>query len=161
MAGLTIEVVGADRLSKGLSTAASKTLPAETRSVMDASLLLIEADARRGVKQDTRRLMNSISGKVEGSGANLTGRVGPSVKYGFWVEYGRPAGRKPPPVSALRGWASRHGIAPGALYIIAKRIGERGIKPAPFLIPAYEKNKARIEGLFAKIGLKVVEAARG
>jgi hypothetical protein len=161
VASLTIEIVGADKLSAGMSKAAGSVLPSQTRKAMDASLLLIEADARRNVKQDTRRLANSIHPNVTGSGANLTGEVGPSVKYGLYVERGRPAGRKPPPVSALRGWASRHGIPKGALYIIAKRIGERGIKPAPFLLPAYEKNRGRITDLFAKIGLKVVEAARG
>ncbi len=161
MAALTVEIVGADKLSAGMARAAASVLPAQTKTAMDASLLLIEADARRKVKQDTRRLANSIHPNVTGSGANLTGEVGPSLKYGLYVERGRPAGRKPPPVSALRGWGARHGIAPGALYIIAKRIGERGIKPAPYLLPAYEKNKGRIEALFAKIGAKVVEAARG
>jgi hypothetical protein len=44
---------------------------------------------------------------------------------------------------------------------VARAIGRKGVRPAPFLLPAYEKNRGRITELFAKIGAKVVEAARG
>lgn len=158
---VTFDVQGTEQLAAGLKKAAEKTLPTETRTVMEHALLLVEADARRTVKQDTRRLMNSITHRIEGSGGNLRGEVGPSVRYGIYVERGRRARRRAPPVAALRGWASRHGIPHGALYIIAKRIGQRGIPPAPFLIPAYDKNRARIIALFNTIGLKVVQTAAG
>jgi hypothetical protein len=161
MVALSIVVQGADKLAAGMGKAAGTVLPTETRRAMDAALLLIEGDARRLVKQDTRRLMNSIHPKVTGSGGNLTGEVGPSLRYGLWVERGRPAGRRPPPVAALRGWASRHGIPVGALYVVARKIGQKGIPPAPFMQPAYEKNRGKITDLFARIGIKVVEAARG
>jgi hypothetical protein len=146
MASLTIEVVGADKLSAGL-----------TKAAMEASLLLVEGDARRGVKRDTGRLQSSITHRVSGGGANLTGEVGPSVKYGLFVERGRRPGR-PPPVSAVAGWARRHGVSP---YLVARAIGRKGVRPRPFLLPAYEKNAGRIRDLFARIGLRVVEAARG
>ena len=157
MASLSIEILGADRLANGLERAAVSTLPTTTHQAMQASLLLIEADARRGVKRDTGRLQNSISYSITGGGANLTGRVGPSVKYGIYVERGRRPG-KPPPVSAVAAWARRHGVNP---FLVARAIGRKGVRPAPFLLPAYEKNKGRITDLFAKIGAKVVEAARG
>jgi hypothetical protein len=161
MVALSVEIVGADKLAAGMGKAATSVLPSETRKAMDASLLLVEVDARRNVKQDTRRLMNSIHPNVSGSGANLTGEVGPSLKYGLWVERGRPAGKRPPPVASLRGWAARHGIPVGVLYVVARAIGRRGIPPAPFMRPAYEKNRSKIEALFARIGVKVVEVARG
>jgi hypothetical protein len=44
---------------------------------------------------------------------------------------------------------------------VARAIGRKGVRAAPFLLPAYEKNKGRITDLFAKVGIKVVEAARG
>lgn len=157
MASLTIEVVGADKLAAGLSAAAGKTLPSETKRAMEASLLLVEGDARRGVKRDTGRLQNSITHSISGGGGNLTGEVGPSVKYGLYVERGRRPG-KPPPVSAVAAWARRHGVSP---YLVARAIGRKGVKAAPFLLPAYRANTAKIHDLFAKVGLKVVEAAAG
>lgn len=154
---LAIEVKGAERLANGLTKAGETVLPRETRTVMEHSLLLVEADARRGVKRDTGRLQNSITHSITGSGGNLRGEVGPSVRYGVYVERGRRPGR-PPPVSALAGWARRHGVNP---YVVARAIGRRGVRPAPFLIPAYEKNRAHIIALFGQIGVKVVEAAAG
>jgi hypothetical protein len=154
---LSIEVKGADKLAHGLQQAATKTLPTETKGAMERALLLVEADARRNVKRDTGRLQNSITGTITGGGGNLTGRVGPSVKYGVYVERGRRPG-KAPPLAAVSGWARRHGVSP---YVVARAIGRRGVRAAPFLIPAYEKNRARIIDLFERIGLKVVETARG
>jgi hypothetical protein len=61
-------------------------------------------------------------------------------------------------VSAVAAWARRHGVSP---FLVARAIGRKGVRPAPFLLPAYEKNRSRITDLFAKIGAKVVEAARG
>lgn len=143
-------------LGKRLSGAPSH-LASETRQAMQASLLLIEGAARQGVAQDTRRLAGSITHTIAGSGANLTGRVGPSVRYGYWVEHGRKAG-KPPPLDAIAGWARRHGIHP---FVVARAIGRRGTRPRPFLVPAFEKHRARIERLFRDVGVKVVSRLAG
>lgn len=89
------------------------------RATMTASLLLIERDARRTAPQDTRRLAGSITHTIAGTGIALEGRVGPSVQYGRFVEFGRDAGRMPPP-RALVGWVRRH-WAPSAAA--ATRIG--------------------------------------
>jgi hypothetical protein len=157
MVALSLEIVGADKLAAGMGKAAGRVLPSETKRAMEASLLLIEGDARRGVKRDTGRLQNSITHRISGGGGNLTGEVGPSVKYGLYVERGRRPG-SPPPVSAVSAWARRHGVSP---FLVARAIGRRGVKAAPFLLPAYEKNRNRIAEAFAKVGVKVVEAARG
>lgn len=152
-----IQVLGADELAAGLQKAAGTALPSETRRAMEYSLLLVEADARRGVRRDTGRLQNSITHAISGQGGTLRGVVGPSVRYGLYVERGRRPGR-PPPVAALAGWARRHGVNP---YVVARAIGRRGTRAAPFLLPAYERNRARIVDAFEKIGLKVVETAAG
>src|SRR5262252_9670969 len=80
----------------------------DMRRTLQASLLLIEADARTLAPQDTRRLSASINNRITGSYPNLVGEVGPSVNYGLFVERGRPAGAKMPPVAALMGWVMRH-----------------------------------------------------
>lgn len=151
---LTIQIVGADRLASTLGKAASDVSP-ELKGAMTTSLLLIESDARRGVKRDTGRLQNSITHSISGNG--LEGKVGPSVAYGLYVEMGRRPG-KMPPISAVEGWARRHGINP---FLVARAIGRKGIKAQPFLIPAFEKNQRRIVDLFGAVGAKVLSQVKG
>lgn len=133
-------------------SAAPAEIAKDTRSAMTTSLLLLEADQRRHVAQDTRRLMGSINHKITGGGANLTGQVGPSVRYAYWVEHGRKAGRAPP-VAAVSGWARRHGVDP---FVLARAIGRKGTKAQPFVAPSLTRNRSRINKLFAEIGAKVV-----
>jgi hypothetical protein len=100
----------------------------ETRRAMSASLLLIEADARRSAPQDTRRLSGSITWNIQGQGLALTGVVGPSVRYG----------------------------AP-----VARAISRRGIVERPYMRPAYENNRTRIEALFGEVGRRAVVSIIG
>lgn len=79
-----------------------------TRQAMETSLLLIELDARRVAPRDQGRLQGSISSKVVAKGMQLQGEVGPSVRYGAPVEFGRKIGTKMPPVDALIPWVLRH-----------------------------------------------------
>lgn len=151
---VSIEIVGASQLSASLGKAAS-SVSLELKTAMTTSLLLIEGDARRGVKRDTGRLQNSIAHSISGTG--LEGKVGPSVAYGLYVELGRRPG-KMPPLRAIEGWARRHGINP---FLVARAIGRKGIKAQPFLIPAFEKNQRRITELFASVGARVLSQVRG
>jgi len=152
---ITARIEGAQEVARSLSGVPSQ-LAAETRLAMTTSLTLIEADARRNVKMDTRALMGSITSKISGSGIALTGEVGPSRRYGFWVEYGRRPGRMPP-IAAIEPWARRHGMNP---FLVARAIGRRGIQPAPFMAPALQKNLGAIRALFEAIGVKVVSRIR-
>jgi hypothetical protein len=151
---ISIQVIGADTLASTLGKAAASVTPELTKA-MTTSLLLIERDARRGVKRDTGRLQNSITHSISGNG--LEGKVGPSVAYGLYVEMGRRPG-KMPPLKAVEGWARRHGINP---FLVARAIGRKGIKAQPFLIPAFEKNQRRITELFGAVGAKVVSMVKG
>lgn len=142
-------------------------LERELRNAMQASLLLIEADARQGAAHDTGRLAGSITNQITGVGLNLEGRVGPSVRYGGNVEYGRRPGAKMPPVDALMGWVSRHPM-PGSrrsrrsqAFALARSIARRGIRARPFLRPAYTKNRRAIRGLFERAGARVAASLRG
>ena len=159
----------------------------DMRQTLQASLLLIEADARQLAPQDTRRLAGSINGRISGTYPSLVGQVGPDVAYGRYVEFGRRAGARMPPVDALIGWVRRHwnpafiGPMPtGVLrprraagrgvseyqirsraWALARAIARRGIPPRPFMLPAYDRNRARIEAGFARIGLRVVAYLAG
>jgi hypothetical protein len=154
----------------------------ELRGVLNRSLVMIEADARRAAPQDTRRLSGSIVHEITGAYPSLAGRVGPSVLYGVFVEFGRRPRRTPPPIAALMPWVRRHWkpafhgpLLRGQLRprraatlreasdeqvrrrarALAIAIGFRGIPARPYLVPAYRRNQATIEALFASIGTRV------
>jgi hypothetical protein len=152
---VTLRLEGAEPLARALRRS-PELVAAESLRAMTASLLLVEGDARRNVRHDTRRLMNSITHRVRGQagspgGTRLVGEVGPSVRYGLYVERGsRPHW---PPVAALVGWARRHGVSP---YAVQRGIARRGTRARPFLLPAFTKNADRIVRLFARAGQQVV-----
>lgn len=145
---LTVKVEGADKLERGLAKA-GQSLMGDLHAALEQSALLVEADARRAVPQDTRRLMGSITHRFRGKDAV---EVGPSTQYGLFVEVGRRPGKQPP-IRAIEPWARRHGAVP---FLVARAIGLRGVKARPYLIPAYEKNRRRIEGIFEQMGAKLV-----
>jgi hypothetical protein len=80
----------------------------ELYAAMDTSLLWLEQDARTYAPRDIGRLGGGITSKIEGSGLQIVGRVGPSVNYGAPVEFGRRAGATAPPADALIPWVQRH-----------------------------------------------------
>jgi hypothetical protein len=148
---VTLTLRGGHALSGALANAPRIVSDAE-RAAMGRAVLLVEAEARRRVVHDTRALMGSISSRVEQRGRSLVGRVGPSVRYGAYVEVGtRPHW---PPAAPLRGWARRHGLS---VYVVQRAIARRGTRRRPFLVPALERNAARIVRLFADAG-EVVSA---
>lgn len=149
-------------------------LETNMRATMQASLLMVERDARRGAPQDTRRLAGSITSEIRGTGLAIEGRVGPSVRYGAAVEFGAHYPGKGPPPQALVGWVRRHWGAdlPGrgaarerallgrAIYL-SRLIKQRGLRARPYLRPAYEGNRAAIAGLFARMGVRVTTQLAG
>jgi hypothetical protein len=146
---ITMRVDGGRALAAGLA-AAPRSVGAAATAAMQRSVLLVEADARAHVAHDTRALMNSISSRVEGRGTHLVGLVGPSLRYGQYVETGtRPHW---PPRAPLEGWARRHGIP---VFLVQRAIARRGTRARPFLAPALTRNVARIVRLFADVGLTV------
>ena len=152
----------------------------DMRRTLQASLLLIEADARQLAPQDTRRLSGSINNQITGTFPSLVGEVGPSVNYGLFVERGRPAGARMPPVDALMGWVMRHwhpmaerrrgvnrNVLRGEAFVLARAIKRRADAVGrfgtmrPYMGPAYVQNRARIEAGFARIGLNIVAYLAG
>lgn len=156
---------------------------ANIRRTLTASLTLIEADAKRGAVRDTGRLGGSINYRIDGVYPTLVGRVGPGVRYGSVVEFGRRAGARMPPVDALIGWVRRHwsprGMTTGpgrtrnaawrgrqselrsAAFLLARSIARRGIQPQPFMAPAWDRNRVRIQQAFARIGVRTVAYLAG
>lgn len=53
--------------------------------------------------------------------------------HSFFVEVGRRAGSRLPPISVIADWAERRGLPRGAAFPIARKIAARGIQPRPVL----------------------------
>jgi HK97 gp10 family phage protein len=146
---LTFRVLGLDRFQKGLQSAAKAT-PVEMRAAMTEATLTVESTARSLAPRDTGRLQGSISSRITGGGTSLVGEIGPSVRYGLFVERGtRPHW---PPVAAVSGWARRRGIPP---FLVARSIARKGTRAQPYMEPALERNRGRIEAIFARVGARV------
>lgn len=152
---INLRLEGADALIRQLGRS-PRIVSEEERRAMTASLLLIEASARRNVRQDTRRLQNSITHQQRQEGNTLVGQVGPSAGYGLYVETGtRPHW---PPAAPLVGWARRHGVSVRAVRIA---IARRGTRARPFMRPAWFANVRRVEALFAAAGARIVARLAG
>ena len=147
---LDVRVVGLTEL-QGRFRAGPKELASQVRSTMTTNLVMLEGAIRRNAPRDTGRLQGSVTHRIEGGGANLTGTVGPSVRYAYWVEHGRGAGRQPP-IGAISGWARRHGASP---FQIARAIGRHGTRAQPFVQPAFVANASKVVSSFKKIGVRV------
>lgn len=81
--------------------------------------------------------------------------VAPNALYGGVVEFGRKPGVWPPQ-GALTLWMQRKGIDPKLEYVIRRKIGKKGTKAQPFLIPALDKATPTILRIYAR---RVTEAA--
>lgn len=163
MTDLTMVVQGLPELQRRLSDAPEK-LHAANLTAMRKSVLHLAGEAKQRTPVDTGRLRSSINNRVEGIGSEMIGRVGsplsivnnPAGGYLEPVEFGRRAGAKPPPSSALATWASRHGIA--SAYVLARAIGRRGIPGRFMFTNAFKDNIDRVKRWFYEEFKRAVEA---
>lgn len=65
--------------------------------------------------------------------------VGAVSNHVLPVEFGRAAGRKPPPPGALTDWLRRHGLPESIEFVVARTIARKGIYPLPHLRPAFDR----------------------
>ena len=150
--GVNIELQGFPEFGRRLSQYDQRQRQ-DILQTMSAGLSLLEADQRRNVAQDTRRLMGSITHQIDSRNLPfISGRVGPTVRYGLWVERGRRPG-KAPPIEAIAGWARRHGVNP---FVVARAIARRGTRPQPFVEPSLQRNLPALRRMFGRIGFRLV-----
>jgi hypothetical protein len=91
-------------------------------------------------------LLRSLDTQVfkTGFGTSYTLKV-VAEEYLKYVDEGRRAGAKPPPVKPIKEWAKQKGLDEGLAYPIAKSIGEKGIKPINVIERALNKALKSIE----------------
>ncbi len=138
------------------------------RRTMEKAVLSVQAEAQRRAPVDTGTLRRSLTGQVRPLGARkagglgttkaaglgaqkvgTVGTVGTKLSYARAVEFGRRPGKRPP-TAALKGWARRKTGDERNAYRIAKRIGERGTSPQPYLEPALEAKRGEIQRMFER-----------
>lgn len=103
----------------------------------------------------TGHMRQGIAVSETSSGGYPAVIVAPSALYGGVVEFGRKPGAWPP-AGALTLWMERKGIDPKLEYVIRRKIGKKGTKAQPFLVPALDKATPTILRIYAR---RVTEAA--
>lgn len=103
-------------------------------SAISLMAIKLEQSAKPKVPVDTGALRADV--KVQEM-RNLYAKVGTLKQYGLYVH----EGTKPhfPPVSALTGWAKRHGVSP---FAVARGISRKGTKARPFLTEALNETES-------------------
>ena len=144
----------------------STALKVDVSDEINASALKIENQAKRLAPVNLGQLRNSIALIKDGE---LTYSVAANASYSAYVEFGtgpqvnvpadfksyaqqfkgKSGGSFKDMVEALTLWVKAKGIGngknqKGLAYIIALSILRKGLRPQPFLIPAYEQEKPKL-----------------
>jgi len=134
---VSIEVQGQEEFERKLTP--DLYLPTVHTLLKDASKFATE-EAQSGAQRDIGAIARTIGVEVR---SPMEIRVRARHPGAMAAEFGRRAGAPPPPMSALRGWAQRHGLG-GLEFVLARAIGRRGVRGLFFMRKAREK-LARVE----------------
>lgn len=167
MAGFALDISGIKEVEnaiKKIDAKATKGLSAE----LDTSSLNIQKMAARTAPGNLGKLKGSFNIDISNQ---LFKSVFSTVEYAPYVEFGTRGKVKIPSGfeqfaaqykssgqgakgawKAIEFWIKRKGIDPKLTFVIFRSIMRNGIKPQPFMIPAYEKEKPallkRLKDLF-------------
>ena len=122
------------------------------RKALHQSGLAVQGEAAILAPVNTGALRQSIATVVETrSPFPLQVTVGPTVKYGRYVEFGRKPG-KMPPVAALEPWVRLKAKNPMAVaYLIARKIAAEGVAAQPFLSPGAKKAMPKVKTILSRL----------
>ena len=146
-----IQLVGDKELSALLARIPAQKI-AEAKAEVGAVALKIQARAKAYLRtapaMDTGNCANSLIVEfAQGQPAVIDCEIGPTATYGFYIEFGAgPAvGHRQffPPPDALEAWARHHGF--DSAWPICKAIYRRGLRPRPYLGPAYDDFSGELE----------------
>ena len=125
---------------ENLEAAIEKQIPEALYKAMEKACLIVVADAKRNCPVDDGQLRQSIDYQIEQEKQETIGYVGSNVEYAPYVEKGTGIyaadGRKTP-------W--KYQDAKGDWHTTA------GQKAQPFLQPAIDSNRDKIENCFEGI----------
>ena len=129
----------------------------------------IIADGQRNLRQNTSWVTGQLANSVrvvdngdEGLDTGFFDQRSNSEGYASYVEYGRRAGKMPPP-AMLGEWVYKklrvrdRKAATSIGWAMAVNIARRGTRPHPFFIPAVNKWKSRIVRVITEATRRVIE----
>lgn len=147
---MQVHIEGVEQVNARLAALGPEVLRAADRGLKTAGMHII-ADAQDNLRNlhinTTGRL--SQSGKVQPANGGYDVGFMSDKAYAGAVEYGRRAGRIPPP-DEMGQWAYQklrirdRKKARAAGWALAVSIGKHGTRPHPFFKPAVDKNLTRI-----------------
>ena len=160
-----VNLSGLDSVQKALKNL-DTNLKKEVSNEINASALKIQSSAKRLAPVNFGQLRSGINLIKSG---DLTYSVESTASYSPYVEFGTggkvsvPAdftayakqfkggkgGKFKDMVDALTLWVKRKGIGngkndKGLAFVIARSILQKGLRPQPFLIPAYQEEKPKL-----------------
>ena len=145
-----IKVEGLEELSRALAAADSKVCEAAMQG-LEAAAMNIVGDAQKNLVHNGYNVTGLLmqSGHEERKGdeviAGFFDTQNRNSGYALYVEFGRRAGRMPPP-DDLAAWAYKKlhlkdwKLARSLGWAWAKAIAKKGTQPHPFFVPAVNKN---------------------
>ena len=176
MATITIDIKGMTE-ALGKFDKYGKKVQAEIKDEVGASALKIYSDAKKLAPVNLGTLRNTIYLVEQSvSQTKFMFSVGASAKYAPFIEFGtggkvsiptgyesyasqfkgKTGGTFKEMVLALTEWVQKKGIASGkqsksAAYMIALSILRKGLRPQPFLIPAFEQERPKLKSRILNI----------
>jgi HK97 gp10 family phage protein len=176
MASITIDIKGMSE-ALGKFDKYAKTVQADIKDEVNASALSIQSNAKRMAPVNLGTLRNSIYLVEQSvSQGKFMYSVGAGAKYAPYIEFGtggkvsiptgyesyasqfktKTGGTFKEMIKALTMWVEKKGIASGkksksAAYMIALAILKRGLRPQPFLIPAFEQERPKLKLRIEKV----------
>jgi HK97 gp10 family phage protein len=176
MASITIDIKGMSE-ALGKFDKYGKNVQAEIKDEVGASALKIYSDAKRLAPVNLGTLRNTIFIESVSPAANkFMFTIGAKARYAPYIEFGTggkvsiPAGYETyasqfktktggtfkEMVKALMEWVEKKGIGSGknsksVAYIIALSILRKGLRPQPFLIPAFEQERPKLKSRILNI----------
>ena len=145
-----LKIEGLDQVLQALDSTTPQVKEAVMQGLEKGGLDII-ADAQNNLRNNGSVVTGLLrqSGKVQKtSDSEIDAGFYQQSGYAYFVEYGRRAGRMPPPDEMIQ-WAHKKlrldvkaAIAVG--WALAKSIAKRGTRPHPFFRPAVDRNKKKI-----------------
>jgi HK97 gp10 family phage protein len=174
MGGFTFDIVNISEVLGKLQSF-DKKVQEDVKNEVNASALNIQSGAKRLAPVNMGQLRNSIYLKEKNVDKGFVFTIGASASYAPYIEFGtggkvsipagfeelasgfkgKKAGTFKDMVEALTLWVRRKGIGGGkdksVAYAIAISILKKGIRPQPFLIPAFETEKPKMINNIKKV----------
>lgn len=145
-----IAVEGMEQISRALASTDKRLVEAAMKG-LEVGAFNIVADAQKNLRRNGNNVSGLLwqSGHAERRGDEVTAGFfdtqNKNSGYALYLEFGRRAGRMPPP-DELAAWAYKRfhlkdwKLAGSMGWAWAKAIAKKGTQPHPFFVPAVNKN---------------------